>query len=201
MLACARIGAPHTVIFGGFSDKAIADRVKDCAVEVVITADGGYRRGKTNPLKATVDKALQDIPEVHTVVVVKRTGQDIDWQQDRDIWWHDVVEIQPESHQPEFFDAEHPLYIMYSSGTTGKPKGILHTTGGYLVGSPTRTGRSLISNLQPISTGPRPISGGLPGIPILCMDRWPMPPPRCYTRAPQTLRTGADGGKSFKNMA
>lgn len=135
MLACARIGAPHTVIFGGFSAKAIADRVQDCGVEVVITADGGYRKGKASALKATVDEAMTQCPDVHTVLVVKRTGQDVDWSEGRDKWWSDAVDKQSATHEPHAFDAEHPLYIMYSSGTTGKPKGILHTTGGYMVGT------------------------------------------------------------------
>ena len=138
MLACARIGAPHTVVFGGFSADALASRIDDCQARFVITADGGYRRGAPSALKPAVDEARTKTDLVEKVVVVRRTGQDLGpdgWDDDVDVWWHDVVGAASTEHTPEAFDAEHPLYVMYTSGSTGKPKGILHTTGGYLVGA------------------------------------------------------------------
>jgi acetyl-CoA synthetase len=133
MLACARLGAVHSVIFGGFSAQAIYDRVIDADASLVITADGGYRRGKVFALKPVVDEALaKGATSVKNVLVVRRGGNEVDWDGARDVWWSELVERQPRTHAAQAFDAENPLFILYTSGTTGKPKGILHTTGGYL---------------------------------------------------------------------
>ncbi|WIM96800.1 acetate--CoA ligase [Actinoplanes oblitus] len=131
MLACARIGATHSVVFGGFSVEALATRIEDADAKVVITADGGYRRGKPSALKPTVDEAVARCASIEHVLVVRRTGQEVAWTE-KDKWWHETVERASPEHQAQPFDSEQPLFILYTSGTTGKPKGILHTTGGYL---------------------------------------------------------------------
>jgi acetyl-CoA synthetase len=132
MLACARIGAPHSVVFGGFSADALLSRIQDADAKLVITADGGYRKGAPFALKPAVDDALKGKTNVKNVLVVKRTGQETNWQSNRDVWWHDIVDRQNAEHVAQPFDSEHPLFILYTSGTTAKPKGISHTTGGYL---------------------------------------------------------------------
>jgi len=133
MLGCARIGVIHTVIFGGFSSEAIKDRVNDCQARVIITADGGWRRGRIVELKENVDRALAGTPTVERVIVLKRTGHEVPMVEGRDRWWHDLVASQPSSHKAKAFGSENPLFILYTSGSTGKPKGVLHTSAGYLL--------------------------------------------------------------------
>ena len=134
MLACARIGAPFTVVFGGFSAEALSGRINDSQAKVLITADGGYRKGTIVSLKKNADEAVAQTTTIEKVLVVQRTKQQIGWSDGRDVWWHDIVARQPVVCEPEALDAEHMLYLLYTSGTTAKPKGIVHTTGGYLTG-------------------------------------------------------------------
>jgi acetyl-CoA synthetase len=147
MLACARIGAPHSVVFGGFSADALRTRIADAEAKVVITADGQFRRGKPAPLKPAVDEAVRGETTVEKVLVVRRTEGAIDWDDSRDVWWHDLVDAASDKHEAVPHDSEHPLFILYTSGTTGKPKGIFHTTGGYL--TQTTYTNSVVHDLHP----------------------------------------------------
>ncbi|MFC6235714.1 acetate--CoA ligase, partial [Leucobacter soli] len=131
-LACARIGAVHSLVFGGFSADAVRFRLEDTRAKLLVTSDGQHRRGKQVEVKSAADEAAAGLPHLEHVLVVRRTGQDVPWTAGRDRWWHDAIDTQPDVHEPEAFDAEHPLFIIYTSGTTGKPKGLVHTSGGYL---------------------------------------------------------------------
>ena len=134
MLACARIGAPFTVVFGGFSAEALSGRINDSEAKVLITADGGYRKGGVVPLKKNADEAIALTKGVEKVLVVRRTKQDVPWTDGRDVWWHEIVDRQKPECPAESLDSEHMLYLLYTSGTTAKPKGIVHTSAGYLAG-------------------------------------------------------------------
>ncbi|MBP5802649.1 acetate--CoA ligase [Microbacterium maritypicum] len=131
-LACARIGAVHSLVFGGFSAEAVRFRLEDTGAKLLVTSDGQYRRGVATVVKTTADVAAAGLPDLEHVLVLRRTGQDVPWTDGRDLWWHDVVDTAPSAHEAQAFDAEHPLFIIYTSGTTGKPKGLVHTSGGYL---------------------------------------------------------------------
>ena len=136
MHACARIGAIHSVVFGGFSALSLKDRIEDAGAVVLITADGGWRGGKVIELKEAADKALsQGCRSIRSVIVLKRTGQDVPMKDGRDVWWHDVIEGQTPVCEPVWVNAEHPLFLLYTSGSTGKPKGIQHSSAGYLLGA------------------------------------------------------------------
>jgi acetyl-CoA synthetase len=169
LLACARIGAIHNVIFGGFSADSIRDRVLDAKAAFVITGDGLFRGSKTVPLKPNIDKALaslsQDGHRVAKCLVLKRTGEAVEWQEGRDVWWHDVVPAQKAECPAEPMDAEDPLFILYTSGSTGKPKGVLHSTAGYMVYAAT-TFRHVFTYQPGEVTGAPRTWVGLPDIPI-----------------------------------
>jgi acetyl-CoA synthetase len=147
MLACARIGAAHSVVFGGFSADSLLSRIQDADAELVITSDGGFRKGAAFALKPAVDEALKGATNVKNVLVVKRTGQETAWDANRDIWWHEIVDRQSDQNEAEPFDSEHVLFILYTSGTTAKPKGIFHTTGGYL--TQTSFSHKMVFDLKP----------------------------------------------------
>ena len=179
MLACARIGAPHSVVFGGFSAEALRSRIADAGAKVVIPADGGYRRGNPSALKPMVDESISGESTIEKVLVIRRTGQEVAWDDQRDVWWHDALDRAADTHEAIGHDSEHPLFILYTSGTTGAPKGILHTTGGYLtqcayttavVPSTARATVEITRGWMPsvTYTGTTTVPTASPGLPVAC---------------------------------
>ncbi len=176
MLACARIGAIHSVVFGGFSPDSLANRIQDCDSNLLITADEGLRGARKIPLKANCRRGAEGLPVGQGVIVVKHTGGKIAMAAGRDVWLHDEAAKVPADCPPEEMGAEDPLFILYTSGSTGKPKGVLHTTGGYILFTAmTHTTCSTITTAT--STGAPPMSAGSPATAISSMARWPTAPP------------------------
>lgn len=201
MLACARLGVLHTVVFAGYSAHALRARIQDAQASVVITADGQFRRGAPAELKPAVDEAVADCPTVDHVLVVRRTGSAVAWTDGRDLWWHDTVGQASPVHAPDAFDAEHPLFLLYTSGTTGTPKGITHTSGGYLV-------QTAYTHYYTFDIKPETDVfwctadiGWVTGHTYGCTARWPTASPRCSTRAPRTARTATATSTSSPGTA
>ncbi len=201
MLACARIGAVHSVVFGGFSSQSLIDRINDAEAKMLITADGGYRRGEVFPLKPAADEALGSTPTIENVVVVRRGGNEVDMVEGRDHWYHDLMEGASADCPPEPMESEDLLFLLYTSGTTGKPKGIMHTTGGYLTHA-TYTHR-YVFDLRPraTSTGAPPTSAGSPVTPTSSTGRSRTDARRSCTRGFRTIPATTGSGTSSSDTA
>jgi acetyl-CoA synthetase len=178
MLACARLGAMHSVVFGGFSPGALKARIEDAEAKLLITTDGQYRRGKPAPMKENTDQAVAETSTIEHVLVVRAPRPRCRGPRGRDVWWHDVVERQSDTHEAEAFDSENPLFILYTSGTTGKPKGILHTSAATSPRCATRTTSCSTTSRARASTGAPPTSAGSPGTATSSTGRWPTGPRR-----------------------
>jgi len=199
MHACNRIGAIHSVVFGGFSAPALKDRIVDTEAKVVITADGGWRGGNVVELKAAADKALASgCPSVERVIVVKRTGKPVAMDPKRDVWWSDAIDGQSPTFEPEWVDAEHPLFLLYTSGSTGKPKGIQHSTGGYLLQA--KVSSKWVFDLQDDDVFWCTADvGWVTGIPTWLTGPWPMARPSCCMKGRRRLPMQAGSGKSVRH--
>lgn len=201
MLACARLGLTHSVVFAGFSATALRSRIDDAQAKLVVTVDGQWRRGAAAPIKTAVDESVAGAESVQNVLVVNRTGIDVEWTDGRDLWWHETVAQASPEHEAQAFDAEHPLFILYTSGTTGKPKGIIHTSGGYLTQPRTPTTTSSITKRDKTSTGAPPTSAGSPDTPTSSTDPSRTASPRSSTKAPPTPRTSTATSTSSRSTA
>ncbi len=199
MLACARIGAVHSVVFGGFSSESLRDRINDSDCKVLITADGNHRGGKLVTLKQNADVALERGTTIKSVIVVKRAGNECVMEEGRDFWYHEEMAKASPQCDPVWMDAEDPLFILYTSGSTGKPKGVLHTTGGYMVFTTIDHQVHLRPRATRTSTGAPPTAAGSPGTATSPTDLCPMGPPRSSSRAYPPTRRWTGSGRWWRS--